>query len=100
MTNEMIKEEMMNDEELNNVVGGTIRETESDWDYVTRYTGIRFHGDYNQKVEQLYNFLRDNGIGFDAHRESPNEYFYNGRSAERGAAMQYAVTTYLRKHGY
>ncbi|MCR5833830.1 MAG: hypothetical protein K6G55_04190 [Selenomonadaceae bacterium] len=103
MTNEMIKDEMINDEELDKVAGGTKQESKADCEYITKWTGIQFPKDYNNQNTQLYDFLRGEGYAVDTHRNKPNVYsrvLPNGKLeiVPREVALHNAVISYRRKH--
>ena len=72
----ILKDEILSDEQLDNVAGGTYAETFQDMDYITRYTGIQFHGSDKAKREQLRDLMWKNGIKLKDHGGlDPNQYF-------------------------
>ncbi|MBR6887238.1 MAG: hypothetical protein IKN16_02205 [Selenomonadaceae bacterium] len=86
MAKEILKEEILNDEQLDQVAGGTYGETFADMDYVTRYTGIQFHGSDSDKREKLRDLLWSGGIQIKDHGgATPNEYFIvDTRTGQKG----------------
>ena len=53
MANEILKDEILKDEELDNVAGGTLGQTWNDMDRFTRETGFGFHGSDSSRREQF-----------------------------------------------
>ena len=56
MTNEIFKEEILTDEQLNLVVGGTYDETQLDKDFFTKVLG------YNLLGLNVHNAFKENGV--------------------------------------
>lgn len=100
-------DEILSDEELEGVAGGTYGETFADMDYVTRYTGIQFHGSDSSKREKLRDLLWNAGIKLKDHGgvESNEYYMVNTVTGEKGPkldreeAMYRAVTEIRRQRG-
>ena len=68
--------ELIEDEQLEQVAGGTYGQTFDDMDFIKDHTGIRFHGSDSDKREQLRELFRQNGIKLKDHGGfTPNEYF-------------------------
>ena len=101
MANEILKDEILKEEQLEQVAGGTYAQTFRDMDEFSRRTGYRFHGDDSQKRDQLRNILFKCGIKLKDHGGlTPNEYFTldkNGKrtgSISEQAALDLAVQNY------
>ena len=106
MANEILKDEILKDEQLDNVAGGSDRETFADMDYVTRYTGIQFHGSSSNKRAQLRDLLWEGGIQIKDHTVSENRYYVIDEKTgnrlyetDRQNALYYAVMNIRRKRG-
>ena len=54
MAKEILKDEILKDEQLDQVAGGTLRETYEDMDKFTDRTGYNFHGDFDKFRDMLY----------------------------------------------
>ena len=97
MADEKFKNEILRDEQLDNVAGGTYGETFADMDYLSRYCGVAFSGNDSKKREQLRDLLWKNGIKIKDHGGGDaNEYFLlnpdgsKGQPVSREYALQYA----------
>lgn len=76
MAKEILKEELLDDEQLDNVAGGTYAETFADMDFFTKYCGIPFTGSSSDKRETLRDLFAANGIKIKDHGGShDNKYF-------------------------
>ena len=82
----ILDNEILDDTELDGVAGGTYTETFKDMDYITKYTGIQFHGNDSQKREQLRDLLWNAGIKLKDHGGgTPNDYYpVNTQTGEKG----------------
>ena len=101
MAKEILKDEILSDEELENVAGGTYAQTFADMDRFSRETGFQFHGSDSNKREQLRDILFRCGIKIKDHGGfDDNEYFLlNGkgekiRSLNETEAMNTAIHNY------
>lgn len=74
MANEILKDEILKDEQLENVAGGTHEETQADMDYLKRYCGVSFHGNWDQKVGKLGELYRRAGMFLDSSERHANKY--------------------------
>lgn len=97
MADEKFKNEILSDEQLDNVAGGTYGETFADMDYFSRYCGVAFGGDDSKKREQLRDLLWRNGVKIKDHGGGhANEYFLlnpdgsKGQQVSRDYALQFA----------
>ena len=107
MAKEILKDEILNDEQLDQVAGGTYGETFADMDYVTRYTGIQFYGSDSDKRAKLRDLMWEGGIQLKDHGGStPNQYFVINQQTgqklyetDRENALYYAVMNIRRKRG-
>ena len=79
MAKEILKDELLDDTELDGVAGGTYTETFQDMDYITKHTGIAFSGDSSDKRDIK---LKDHGGG------TPNDYYVvNTQTGEKGPKL-------------
>ena len=107
MTNEIRNDEILNDEQLDQVAGGTYAETFADMAYVTKHTGIQFHGSDSAKREKLRDLLWQGGIQIKDHGgATPNQYFVINQQTgqklyetDRDNALYYAVMNIRRQQG-
>ena len=104
MANEILKDEILKDEELDNVAGGTLAQTAADMNRFTRETGLQFHGNDSQQREQFRDILFRSGIKIKDHGGfSDNEYFLLDRqgnkirSLNETEAMNTAIHNYNRR---
>ena len=104
MAKEILKEELLDDEQLDNVAGGTLGQTDADMDRFTNETGFRFHGDDSERREQFRDILFRSGIKIKDHGGfTPNEYFLLDRqgnkirSLNETEAMNTAIHNYNRR---
>ena len=105
MINEKIlKDEILNEEQLDNVAGGTYAQTFNDMNRFTKETGFQVHGSDSQKRDQLRDILFRCGIKIKDHGGfEPNEYYLlNGQgqkiaSLNEHEAMNTAIHNY--NHG-
>ena len=82
MAKEILKEEILNDEELEQVAGGTLGQTAADISRFGRSTGFKFSGNDSDKREQLRDILYRCGVKIKDHGGfEDNEYY---RLNERG----------------
>ena len=107
MANEILKDEILEDEQLDQVAGGTYAETFEDMRYVTKHTGIQFHGSDSAKREKLRDLLWQGGIQIKDHGGfTPNQYFVINQQTgqrlyetSRDQALYYAVMNIRNKQG-
>ncbi|MCR5833829.1 MAG: hypothetical protein K6G55_04185 [Selenomonadaceae bacterium] len=94
MTDKILTNEMISDEELDNVAGGTTKEIDADIEYITKHTGIKFGGEY--KNAQLYDFFMDSRIRVFMQENGCNQYYYKGMPVPREFAVEHAVNMYFK----
>ena len=101
MAKEILKDEILSDEELDNVAGGTLAQTADDMDRFSRETGLKFHGDSSQQREQFRDILFRSGVKIKDHGGwNDNEYFLldrqgnKTRSLSENEAMNIAINNY------
>ena len=82
MTKEILKDEILKDEELDNVAGGTSNESYRDMIFFNRYCGIGFDSqNWDNAVNKMGELYRMSGTKFEAHNDradgtsKPNRYF-------------------------
>ena len=99
-----IKDEILSDEELDNVAGGTYAQTFEDMNRFSKETGFQFHGSDSDKREQLRDILFRCGIKIKDHGGfNDNEYFLLDRQGQKirtlneTEAMNTAIHNY--RHG-
>ena len=102
MTKEILKDEILNDEQLDNVAGGTYAQTFEDMSRFSSGTGFKFTGSDSNKREQLRDILFRCGVkikdygGFD----HQNEYYRlnaQGQKIEtldQNTAINLAISNY------
>ena len=84
MANEILKDEILKDEELDQVAGGTLAQTAVDMNRFTRETGFRFDGNDSQQREQFRDILFRCGVKIKDHGGfEDNEYFLLDRQGKR-----------------
>ena len=106
MANEILKDEILEDEQLDQVAGGTYGETFADMDYLADRLRVNFHGSDSDKREKLRDLMWKGGIQLKDHGGStPNQYFViNQQTGEklyetnREDALRYVVAK-LRSQG-
>lgn len=100
MANEILKDEILQDEQLEQVAGGTYAQTFDNMNEFKRRTGFQFSGNDSQKRDQLRDILYKCGVKLKDHGGlKPNEYFIvdrqgNRRSVSERTAMDFAVQNY------
>ena len=104
MAKEILKDEILKDEELDNVAGGTLAQTYDDMNRFSRETGFRFDGNDSQQREQFRDILFRCGVKIKDHGGADaNEYYLlNGkgekiRTLNEQDAMNTAIHNY--RHG-
>ncbi len=84
MAKEILKDEILKDEELDNVAGGTLAQTYDDMNRFTRETGFRFDGNAGQQREQFRDILFRCGVKIKDHGGfNDNEYFLLDRQGQK-----------------
>jgi len=84
MAKEILKDEILNDEQLDNVTGGTLAQTVSDIKRFAHETGFRFDGNDSQQREQFRDILFRCGVKIKDHGGfEDNEYFLLDRQGKR-----------------
>lgn len=105
MAKEILKDEILSDEELDNVAGGTLAQTAADMNRFTRETGLQFHGNDSQQREQFRDILFRSGVKIKDHGGwNDNEYFrLNEQGKKIGSltqneAINLAIANYKNGH--
>lgn len=105
MANEILKDEILKDEELDNVAGGTLAQTANDINRFHDETGFHFYGNDSQQREQLRDIMYRCGVKIKDHGGlRDNEYFLLNARGEKirtlneTEAMNTAIHNY--RHGY
>ncbi|MBR7024966.1 MAG: hypothetical protein IKI08_03050 [Selenomonadaceae bacterium] len=105
MAKEILKDEILSDEQLDNVAGGTLAQTAADMNRFTRETGLQFHGNDSQQREQFRDILFRSGVKIKDHGGfSDNEYYrLNAQGQKIGTlseneAINLAIANYKNGH--
>ena len=70
MANEILKDEILKDEQLDNVAGGTSAESYRDMMFFNRYCGIGFDpNSWDNSVNKMGELYRLSGTKFEAHND-------------------------------
>jgi len=87
MANEILKEELLSEDQLEGVAGGTSREIQKDTDFMQAIGLLR--QDETDK-DDLRKAWAQGGVTLVLHggKESPNEYYKNGKQISREAALK------------
>ena len=92
MAKEILKDEILKDEQLDNVAGGTSQESYRDMMFFNRYCGIGFDpNSWDNSVNKMGELYRMSGTKFEAHNDradgtsKPNRYY----DIATGAPMSY-----------
>jgi len=89
----ILKDEILKDEDLENVAGGTHEETERDMRYIERYCPrVRFHGSWDDRVGQLGELYRRAGMGLNSSEKHANRYFDRYGNLDRNYALRKLAT--------
>ena len=75
MAKKILKDEILSDEQLDNVAGGTVDET--DWDIAYFFNSkwpIDFPEDWDEAVALLKNMFRKAGVDYEPNEREPNVY--------------------------
>ena len=98
---EIFKDEILSDEQLDNVAGGTYAQTFEDMNRFSKSTGFKFSGSDSDKREQLRNILFRCGVKIKDHGGfDQNEYYRlnaQGQKIEtldQNTAINLAITNY------
>ena len=84
MAKEILKEELLDDEQLDNVAGGTLAQTAGNIKQFARETGFHFDGNDSQQREQFRDILFRCGVKIKDHGGfEDNEYFLLDRQGKR-----------------
>lgn len=101
MAKEILKDEILNDEQLDGIAGGSYSQTFENMNEFSRRTGYHFHGSDSDRRDQLRNILFRCGIKLKDHGGSdPNEFFILDKHGNRvgsiseRAALDLAVQNY------
>ncbi|MBR1645394.1 MAG: hypothetical protein IJ685_01330 [Selenomonadaceae bacterium] len=88
MANEKFADEIISDDELDNVAGGTLWQTADDMNRFTAATGMRFTGDHDQQREQFREILFSCGIKIKDHGGGDaNEYYLLNAQGKKVQAL-------------
>ena len=105
MAKEILKDEILSEEQLDNVAGGTLAQTAADMNRFTRETGLQFHGNDSQQREQFRDILFRSGVKIKDHGGfSDNEYYrLNAQGQKIGTlseneAINLAIANYKNGH--
>ena len=98
MTNEILKDEQLNDAQLDEVAGGSYNQSYDQMVFLSQNMGINFFpNDRDASVNKLGGLYQHAGIRFVAHNSDnkPNEYYnaVTGQPIEAGQAFQHLVNT-------
>ncbi|MBQ3725842.1 MAG: hypothetical protein II902_02095 [Selenomonadaceae bacterium] len=87
MANEILKEELLSEDQLENVAGGTTREIVKDTDFMQAIGLLR--QDETEK-DDLRRAWAQGGVTLILHggKENANEYYKNGKQISREAALK------------
>ena len=98
---EILKDEILSDEQLDNVAGGTYAQTFEDMNRFSKSTGFKFSGSDSDKREQLRDILFRCGVKIKDHGGfDDNEYYrLNAQGQKIGTlneneAMNLAISNY------
>lgn len=101
MANEILKDEILSDEQLDNVAGGSYAQTFNDMDRFSRETGFHFHGSDSDKREQLRDILRECGIKIKDHGGfTANEYYLLNERGEKIRSLDETTAMNTAIHNY
>ena len=101
MANEILKDEILKDEELDQVAGGTYAQTFNDMNRFSRETGFQFHGSDSNKREQLRDILFKCGVKIKDHGGlSNNEYYLLDRQGNRIRSLTETEAMNTAIHNY
>lgn len=94
--NKILKDELLDDEQLDQVAGGTYAETFDDMDFFTKYCGVPFTGSASKKRETLRDLFAANGIKIKDHggifNDEANEYYLiNADGSRTEVTRNYAL---------
>ena len=97
MAKEILKDEILKDEQLEGVAGGTLAQTAADMDRFTRETGMRLHS-----KEQFRDILFRCGIKIKDHGGAfeDNEYYLLDRQGNRIRALDERTAMNTAIHNY
>ena len=92
MANEILKEELLSEDQLEGVAGGTSREIQKDTDFMQAIGLLR--QDETEK-DDLRRAWAQGGVTLILHggKESPNEYYHNGQQVTREFALKFTMQT-------
>lgn len=84
----ILKDEILSDEQLDNVTGGTLAQTENDMNRFSAFTGMQFSGNDSQRREQFCEILFRCGVKIKEHDGfETNEYYLLNRKGEKMQAL-------------
>ena len=101
MANEKFADEILSDDELDKVAGGTLWQTAEDMNRFSRSTGMKFTGDASQQREQFRDILFRCGVKIKDHGGGDaNEYYLLNAQGQKvqslteDQAMNIAISNY------
>ena len=101
MANEILKDEILKDAQLDNVAGGTLAQTYNDMNKFSTYTGVQFYGDDSQRRDQFRTLLFSCGVKIKDHGGADaNEYYLINAQGQKiqalteDQAMNIAINNY------
>ena len=101
MAKEILKNEILKDEELDQVAGGTLAQTAADIKRFARETGFRFDGNDSQQREQLRDILYRCGVKIKDHGGfKDNEYFLLDRQGNKIRTLSQTEAMNTAIHNY
>ena len=91
MANEILKDEILKDEQLDNVAGGTSDESLRDMMFFNRNCGIGFDQNWDNAVNKMGELYRLSGTKFEAHNDRDDGTTKHNRyyDIKTGAPMSY-----------
>ena len=103
MINEKINvNEIIDYKNLEQVAGGTKTESYNDMLYLESRCGIKFNlsGNFDVPLAKLKRLFKQSGVGFQAHRDQPNEYYHmlTGQAYDRNTALE-MVSRHIKESG-
>ena len=97
----ILKDEILSDEQLDNVAGGTYTQTFNDMNAFTAGTGMQFYGNDSQRREQFRDILFRCGVKIKDHGGADaNEYYLLNQQGQKiqslteDQAMNIAINNY------
>ena len=94
MANEILKDEILKDEQLDNVAGGTVREINKDWQFMTDLA-LMNPSDNQLDMNQMKRVFAQFGYTIIEHDNDndANEYYFNGKQVNRVDVLRQIAKT-------